>query len=564
MTLTDNHRHPVHRVRPGATTPTRPRSPSARRRPSTPSCCGRRHQRRADPPVRACSRHHHRRGRATSPPSPGRGATDLVDTTGRRGRASADALRRTGRQVLGDARQARIDHRQPCRDGRRRDSAATSKVVGDRADRVGDRVEDAAERRRRRVVKAADTAVAEIGQHRRQPSVRVLRQLDEGRALRAGPGARHRRSLEHDQEAARRCAAQRLTHPPDTPTHAPHRRCTRSVRVHRAVRGCATGWGHGPVARVAPRGSRSPGSRGVGPAKAKALASFGIRNVFDLLTHYPRRYIDRTKEAQIRDLELGETASVLARVTEIASRRVKGGRVDGHGHGARRVGRRCGSASSTRRGASSSWRPGTEAVFFGKLEDFRGRRQMTNPVVDLIGDRTGKVVPVYPQSEKVRLTSWDLGRVGSRRRCAGPASSTTRCPSVLLDRHDLVDRTTAFHGIHVPESDGEHTASPGSAWSSTSCSGCSSRWCCASASSRPPRRASPTTPTGRLVRPLPRASCPFPLTGAQERTIAEIAADLARPVPMHRLLQGDVGCGQDAGGGLGACSWPSRAGTRAR
>ena len=66
---------------------------------------------------------------------------------------------------------------------------------------------------------------------------------------------------------------------------------------------------------------------GVGPAKEKALASFGLHNVFDLLTHYPRRYIDRTKEAQIRDLALGETASVLARVVEISSRRVKGGRV---------------------------------------------------------------------------------------------------------------------------------------------------------------------------------------------------------------------------------------------
>ena len=44
---------------------------------------------------------------------------------------------------------------------------------------------------------------------------------------------------------------------------------------------------------------------GVGDARAKALASFGIDNVLDLLTHYPRRYIDRTREAQIRDLAVG-------------------------------------------------------------------------------------------------------------------------------------------------------------------------------------------------------------------------------------------------------------------
>ena len=41
-----------------------------------------------------------------------------------------------------------------------------------------------------------------------------------------------------------------------------------------------------------------------------------------------------------------------------------------------------------------------------------------------------------------------------------------------------------------------------------------------------------------------RASLPFPMTVAQQRTIAEIDADLATKRPMHRLLQGDVGSGK--------------------
>ena len=40
------------------------------------------------------------------------------------------------------------------------------------------------------------------------------------------------------------------------------------------------------------------------------------------------------------------------------------------------------------------------------------------------------------------------------------------------------------------------------------------------------------------------AALPFPLTGAQRRVIDEVNADLAKPVPMHRLLQGDVGSGK--------------------
>ena len=63
---------------------------------------------------------------------------------------------------------------------------------------------------------------------------------------------------------------------------------------------------------------------------------------------------------------------------------------------------------------------------FGKVELFRGRRQMTNPVVDLVGDQTGRIVPVYPQSEKAGVMSWDIA-AGWRRCSAGPASSPTRC-----------------------------------------------------------------------------------------------------------------------------------------
>jgi ATP-dependent DNA helicase RecG len=49
------------------------------------------------------------------------------------------------------------------------------------------------------------------------------------------------------------------------------------------------------------------------------------------------------------------------------------------------------------------------------------------------------------------------------------------------------------------------------------------------------------------------AALPFGLTGAQTRVSAEIAADLARPVPMHRLLQGDVGAGKTVVAALAAC-----------
>lgn len=61
-----------------------------------------------------------------------------------------------------------------------------------------------------------------------------------------------------------------------------------------------------------------------------------------------------------------------------------------------------------------------------------------------------------------------------------------------------------------------------------------------------PRRAD-----GLLTRFL--AALPFRLTGAQQRVVEEIAADMTRPHPMHRLLQGDVGSGKTIVAALAAC-----------
>ena len=96
-------------------------------------------------------------------------------------------------------------------------------------------------------------------------------------------------------------------------------------------------------------------------------------------------------------------------------------------------------------------RPGTEAVLFGKLEVFRGQRQMTNPVVDLIGDKTGRIVPVYPQSEKAGVMTWDIAKIMDEvLERAGDFADPV--PDEVRERYGLVDRTRAFHDIHHPES----------------------------------------------------------------------------------------------------------------
>ncbi len=284
---------------------------------------------------------------------------------------------------------------------------------------------------------------------------------------------------------------------------------------------------------------------GVGPKKAKSLAKAEIHNLLDLITHYPRKYLDRTKEARIVELVEGEEASVLVTVDSSSSRRIRGGKV----MVTATVSDDSGSLRLTF--FNQAWRerqlgPGRQAVIFGKIEMFRGQRQMTNPVVDLVGDKTGRIIPVYPQSEKTGLHSWDLAEwvAETLRRTLPPSGRglIDPLPDYLLDEHDFITREAAFKGIHQPES----LAEVGEA----------RRRLVFDELFRLQlalvlrKRAIERTETGvahTIDGPLLTGftdRLPFELTRAQRRVIDEILADLARPVPMHRLLQGDVGAGK--------------------
>ena len=92
-------------------------------------------------------------------------------------------------------------------------------------------------------------------------------------------------------------------------------------------------------------------------------------------------------------------------------------------------------------------------MFFGKVTDYRGQKQMPTPrsTCSTRSDRL-QITPIYPQSRQAPPLLEGLPGVGGARACAGPATSSSRCPGWVLDQHDFVDRTGAFRGIHVPES----------------------------------------------------------------------------------------------------------------
>ncbi|HVF75182.1 MAG TPA: ATP-dependent DNA helicase RecG [Acidimicrobiales bacterium] len=280
--------------------------------------------------------------------------------------------------------------------------------------------------------------------------------------------------------------------------------------------------------------------RGVGAKRADALKEVGIETVYDLLTHYPRRYVDRTAQVAIGELAVGEEAMVVAEVKRSSARRSRQGRAIAE------VEVYDGTAYLRCTFFNQSWRAkqlpvGTTAVFFGKLDVYKGRRQMANPLVDLIGDRTGRIVPMYPQSEKAGLVTWEVA-AWVEEALARAGDFADPLPAAANDEFDLADRTWAFSQIHQPESlDAAYAARRRLAFDELF-----RLQMTLVLRKRALERESKGirhTVEGELV-PRFHQRLPFPLTNAQRRAIAEVEADMAGPHPMHRLLQGDVGSGK--------------------
>jgi ATP-dependent DNA helicase RecG len=280
--------------------------------------------------------------------------------------------------------------------------------------------------------------------------------------------------------------------------------------------------------------------KGVGEKRRDALAQVGIDTVLDLVTHYPRRYVDRTAQSAIRDLAEGEQATVVGTVKRATSRRTRQGRAlvevdvfDGSGY------LRCAFFNQPWRGRQLS--TGTEVVLFGKLERYRGARRMTNPVVDLLGTRTGRIVPIYPQSEKAGLGTWELANwIDEAMGRAGELVDPI--PRPWLERLGLAGRTWAMHQIHAPDS----LAAAESARRRLAFDELLRLQLILVMRKRALEREAKGIRhriDGELVARF-RGALPFSLTDAQERAIAAIQADLAGAHPMHRLLQGDVGSGK--------------------
>jgi len=296
--------------------------------------------------------------------------------------------------------------------------------------------------------------------------------------------------------------------------------------------------------------------KGVGPQRAELLAKRGIFTLEDLLNYLPFRYEDRIHFSKIKDVQPNGTYTLRARVMSGQAIRGMYGRdaiyhllvQDDSGslpckffHGGYLEGR---------------LKPGQQLILHGKVEIDKlrpARREMVNPQIEVLtGEEVdsvemGRIVPIYEA----------VGTFGTRQiRRAIYAMLQNLDPNIpdvlppsLLQRLQYPSRRDALIQTHFPKA-GESLEALNLFRSPAQLRLIFEEFFLYQLSLALGRKAvrKENAIAFRVredkVREALKRILPFKPTNAQKRVLAEIAADLEKPVPMNRLLQGDVGSGK--------------------
>src|SRR5271168_4025217 len=296
--------------------------------------------------------------------------------------------------------------------------------------------------------------------------------------------------------------------------------------------------------------------KGVGPQRAELLAKRGIHTLEDLLTYLPFRYEDRIHFSNIKDIQPNGIYTIRARVMSGQAVRGMYGRnaiyhllvQDDTGslpckffHGGYLEGR---------------LKPGQFLVLHGKAEVDKlrpARLEMVNPQIEVLSNEeldsteVGRIVPIYEA----------IGTFGSRAIRRAMYAAVQSIPSDLPDilppalrlKLSLPTRRDALIQTHFPAA-GESVdllnifRSP--AQQRLIFEEFFRYHLSMALNRKTPRRetAIPFRLREEKIRAALKRILPFKPTNAQKRALGEIAADLEKPYPMNRLLQGDVGSGK--------------------
>lgn len=290
--------------------------------------------------------------------------------------------------------------------------------------------------------------------------------------------------------------------------------------------------------------------KGIGAKTAEVFLKIGIATLGDLLTHYPHRYEDRSRIVPFYQLRDGEAATIVGKIVSVENKPTK-----------TRLTLTKVTLDDGQKGIATltwfnQWRLKTQferligkrIAAYGTVKRAFAAVEITQPeweVLDESGEvdslAVGRIVPVYPLTEGLSQ------KVVRRAVFVALQNAVNELPDPLPEglrrRRGMPGTAAALQAIHFPESEGfAANARRRLAYEEL----LTLQLLLAG------RRQSVQEADGIAFADteIPLAEfqgvLPFSLTGAQQRVVGEIAADMMSPHPMNRLVQGDVGSGKTA------------------
>ncbi len=296
--------------------------------------------------------------------------------------------------------------------------------------------------------------------------------------------------------------------------------------------------------------------KGVGPKRAELLAERGLRTFSDLLGYLPFRYEDRIHFTKVRDIRPGQVCTVRAEV--LSGSLVRYSRARGAIYHLLVRDPTGPLACKFFHGQylEKRFKAGQQLVLHGKADlDLArpGRIEMINPEFEMLGEgeadstEVGRIVPIYEAIGGISSRSMRRIVYLALEKFSGEMPDPL--PLDILERHGFPSRKEAIQFVHFPPAS-ESVEALNSFRSKAHLRLIFEEFFFYQLSVAL-RKKSAQQQAGiafRVREPKIREAIkrvlPFKPTGAQFRALGEIAADLERPIPMNRLLQGDVGSGK--------------------
>ena len=282
--------------------------------------------------------------------------------------------------------------------------------------------------------------------------------------------------------------------------------------------------------------------KGVSTSLAAKFNRLGVKTVRDLLYFFPHRHLDYSQRKYISQLTEGEEQTIIANVWQANETRLGGRRgteaIVGDETGNVRV------VWFNNPYLAKSLPTNTRVVLSGKVRLFGGRHVFESPEWELLEDKelvhTGRLVPLYPLTQG--LHPRQVRKLMKQVVDQWAWQVEDFLPLELRQRCDLVELPQAIVQAHYPE---DEAAKDGARIRlafdelfllQLGVLGRKREW----QESQPGNIFNGKTP----VLDAFLSSLPFELTSAQHKVLGELLADLGKPRPMSRLLQGEVGSGK--------------------